>query len=73
MTSTTASVPSSHDGVPLPRLSDEAAVEIYLFIEHLFWLFESHYGSQIRRHFHALDQHSLFGPDADSLPQDPPF
>jgi len=58
----------SHDGVPLPRLSDEAAVEIYLFIEHVFLLFESRFGDQIRRHFD-----SLIGPDLDRSLDDPPF
>lgn len=69
----TSTATSSHDSVPLPRLSDKAAVEIYLFIEHMFLLFESHYGPQIRRHFHDLDQHSLFDKDSDSPPDDPPF
>lgn len=72
MTRTTTPSPSP-DGVPLPRLSNEAAVEIHLFIEHLFLLFESRYGDQIRRHFDDLDQHNLFGPDFDSHLDDPPF
>lgn len=73
MTSTTTAAPSPHDGVPLPRLSDQAAAEIYLFVEHVFLLLESHYGPQIRRHFHDLDQHSLFDTHGDSPPDDPPF
>jgi hypothetical protein len=71
MTTTTAS--PSHDGVPLPRLSDEAAVELYLFVEHVFLLIESRYGEQIRRHFDDRDRHNLIGPDFDSPPDDPPF
>jgi len=71
MTTTTAS--STHDGVPLPTLSDEAAVEIYFFIEHLFLLFESRFGDQIRRHFDDLRQHDLFAADFDGPPDDPPF
>lgn len=72
MTKTTP--PSSpHDGVPLPRLSDEAAVELYLFVEHLFLLIESRYGEQIRCHFDDLDRHNLIGPDFDSPLDDPPF
>ena len=71
---TTTSPPqSSHEGVPLPTLSDEAAVEIYLFVEHLFLLFESRYGHQIRRHFDDLGRHNLVGPDFDSPLDDPPF
>jgi hypothetical protein len=72
MTRNTTPAPS-RDGMPLPRLSDEAAVEIYLFIEHLFLLFESRYGDQIRRHFDDLSQHNLIGPDFDSRLDDPPF
>lgn len=72
MTSTTTP-PPSRDGVPLPRLSDEAAVEIYLFIEHLFLLFESRYGDQIRHHFDDLSEHNLIDPDFDSRLDDPPF
>lgn len=66
------SSPPQH-GVPLPRLSDEAAVEIYLFVESLFLLVESHYGDQIRRHFDAISQHNLVDPDFDSPLDDPPF
>ena len=73
MTLTSTPPPPSRDGVPLPRLSDEAAVEIYLFIEHLFLLLESRYGDQIRRHFDDLGQHNLIGPDFDSPLDDPPF
>jgi len=72
MTATPTSPPSSH-GVPLPRLSDEAAVELYLFVEHLFLLIESRYGAQIRRHFDDISQHNLITPDFDSPPDDPPF
>jgi hypothetical protein len=71
MTTTTTSQP--HEGVPLPTLSDDAAVEIYLFIEHLFLLFESRFGDQIRRHFDGLDQDHLIGPDFDRPLDDPPF
>ena len=71
MTSTTP--PPSREGVPLPRLSDQSAVEIYLFIEHLFLLLESRYGDQIRRHFDDLGQHNLIAADFDSSLDDPPF
>ena len=72
-TTPTSAMPPPHDGVPLPKLSDEAAVEIYLFIEHVFLLFESRYGDQIRRHFDDLSQHDLFESDFGSPPDDPPF
>ena len=73
MTTTPTSAPPSPEGVPLPTLSDEAAVEIYLFVEHLFLLFESRYGLQIRRHFDDLGRHNLIEPDFDSPLDDPPF
>ena len=73
MTTPVPSSSPSHDGVPLPRLSDEAAVELYLFVEHVFLLIESRYGAQIRRHFVDRDRHNLIGPDFDSPPGDPPF
>ena len=73
MTLTSTPPPPSRDGVPLPRLSDQAAVEIYLFIEHMFLLFESRYGEQIRRHFDDLSEHNLIDPDFDSPLDDPPF
>lgn len=69
---TAPSSPSSHS-VPLPRLSDEAAVEVYLFVEHLFLRIESRYGQQIRRHFDDLSEHNLIGPDRDAPLDDPPF
>ena len=71
MTTTPAS--STHNGVPLPRLSDEAAVELYLFVEQVFLLMESRYGGQIRRHFDGLSEHNLTGADFDSPLDDPPF
>ena len=70
---TTASPSPPHDGVPLPRLSDEAAVEIFLFVEQLFLLVESRYGDQIRRHFDGLNRDNLIGPDFDAPLDDPPF
>jgi hypothetical protein len=70
---TAASPSSSQEGVPLPRLSDEAALEIYLFVEHVFLLIESRYGDQIRRHFDELSQHNFIGPGIDSPLDDPPF
>lgn len=62
-----------HNGVPLPRLSDESAVELYLFVEHLFLLIESRYGAQIRRHFDDRNRHNLLEPDPNRPPDDPPF
>lgn len=72
MKSTPSPSPSSQ-GVPLPKLSNQAAVEIYLFVEHMFLLVESRYGDQIRRHFADLDRDNLIGPPFDSPLDDPPF
>lgn len=63
-------MPSARTGVPLPRLSDEAAVELYLFVEHVFLLIESRYGRQIRRHFRGLERDNLVGPQF-VLPDEP--
>lgn len=73
MTPSSTPPPSSTYGVPLHRLSDQAAVEVYLFIEQLLLLFESRYGQQISRHFDELSQHNLIGPEFDLPPDDPPF
>lgn len=68
-----ASAPKRSDGVPLPRLSDDAAVEIYHFLEYLFNLFEARYGDQISRFYEDLSRHNLIEPDSDSQLDDPPF
>lgn len=69
---TTDCPPPRHEGVPLPRLSDQAAVELYLFVEHVFLLLESRYGTQIRRHFDAVDRDDLAETQLD-LPLDAPL
>ena len=38
-------------GIPLPPLSDEAAVEILDFLATVFQIFEISYASQIARHY----------------------
>ena len=63
-----ASTPQPPNGVPLPRLSDDAAAEIYLFIEHLLNLFEARYGTQISRFYESMSRDNL-NPPID----DPPF
>jgi hypothetical protein len=65
--------PPSPECVPLPSLSDEAAVEIYLFIEHLFLLMDSRYGDQIRRHYDNLSHDSLIHSGGILNLDDPPF
>ena len=68
-----APTPQPHDGVPLPRLSDDAAAEIYLFIEHLLNLFEARYGTQISRFYESLSRDNLIQSDHDPQIDDPPF
>lgn len=63
----------SRGGVQPPRLSDEAAVEIYLILDDLFLLFESYYGDQISRHFDSLCRHNLDEPDFEPPLDEPPF
>ena len=43
----------------LPILSDEAAAEIHRFLETVFLIFETRYGSQIRRYDDDRSQHNL--------------
>ena len=68
-----ASTPQASDGVPLPRLSDDAAVEIYLFIEHILNLFEARYGTQITRFYESMSRDNLIESDHDPQIDDPPF
>ena len=55
----------------LPTLSDDAAAEIYLFIEQLLGLFEARYGIQVRRFYRQRNRDNLFESDHD--PDMPPF
>jgi len=60
-------------GVPLPRLSDEAAAEIYLFIEHALHLFEDRYGDQLRRFYESMSRDNLLESQLNLELDDPPF
>ena len=70
---TNTAPPQLADSVPLPRLSDDAAAEIYLFLEHLFQLFEARYGDQITRFYDSMSRDKIVGYDGDPQPGDPPF
>ena len=48
--------------IPLPRLSDHAAAEIYLFIEHILNLFEARYGTQISRFYESMSRDTSSSP-----------
>ncbi|MCY1230032.1 hypothetical protein BKP43_48170 [Variovorax boronicumulans] len=50
-----------------------AAVEPYLFVEHLLLLVDARYGGQVRSDFNGLDRDNLIGADLEGLRGDPPF
>jgi hypothetical protein len=58
--------------IALPRLSDEAVVEIRTFIEHVLDQFDIHYAPQVRRFYEDRAEHNMVRPPppADA---DPPF
>ena len=60
-------------GIPLPMLSDEAAVEILNFLEATFQLFETHYARQIYRYYDSISQHNIVQHPPYKNTDDPPF
>ena len=46
-------------GIPLPMLSDEAAVEILNFLEVTYQIFETHYAQQIYRYYDSISRHNI--------------
>ncbi|MCC6294013.1 MAG: hypothetical protein IT164_15285 [Bryobacterales bacterium] len=59
--------------LPLPQLSDEAAVEILEFIYEILHTFESHYCFQIRRYYEDRSRENLIQPKLDFPKPNPPF
>jgi hypothetical protein len=63
--------------MPLPPLSDEAAVEVLDFLHDLIDRFESQYASQILRYYDERSQHNIVQTQSvlpSVLPtDDPPF
>lgn len=59
--------------LPLPRLSDEAVVEIHEFLYDALHLFESHYGSQIHRYHQDRSHDPVIRHGPRHPPDDPPF
>jgi hypothetical protein len=59
--------------IPLPRLSDDAVVQIHNFIAHFLDLFEARYGDQIHRYYDDRSVHNMITPDASPNIDDPPF
>jgi hypothetical protein len=48
--------------IPMPRLSDDAVVQIHDFIAHFLDLFEARYGDQIHRYYEDLSAHNIVTP-----------
>ena len=59
--------------IPMPRLSDDAVVQIHDFIHHVLDLFEARYGDQIQRFYEDLCGDCLIEPDNTETAADPPF
>ena len=59
--------------IPMPRLSDDAAVQILDFIEHFLDLFQARYGDQIHRYYDVRSGHNMVGPAPPQSIDDPPF
>ena len=68
-----AANPPSADELLLPRLSDDAVVEIHRFLEYNFDHFEARYGGQITRYYDSVSSDNLVGSEGDSQPGHPPF
>ena len=59
--------------IPMPRLSDDAVVQIHDFIHHVLDLFETRYGDQIHRFYEDLCGDCLTEPDDIPNLDEPPF
>ena len=59
--------------IPLPRLSDDAVVQIHDFIYHFLDLFEARYGDQIHRYYDERSAHNMIRSDPPPDTDDPPF
>ncbi len=61
------------DSIPMPRLSDDAVVQIHDFIGHFLDLFEARYGDQIHRYYEDRSAHNIVCPEPSPDIDDPPF
>ena len=59
--------------IPLPMLSDEAAVEILHFLEATFQIFEARYAHQIQRYYDSIAEHNIVQYTPSATADDPPF
>ena len=67
--------PNDHSSaaIPMPRLSDDAVVQIHDFIGHFLDLFEARYGDQIHRFYDGRSAHNMIDPEPTNSIDDPPF
>jgi hypothetical protein len=65
--------PMATANIPMPRLSDDAVVQIHDFIHHVLDLFEARYGDQLRRFYEDLCGDCMFEPDITQTEHHPPF
>ena len=61
------------NGISLPMLSDDAAVEILNFLEVTLQRFESRYAHQIDRYYDSISQHNIAQCSLYENNDDPPF
>jgi hypothetical protein len=59
--------------IALPKLSDEAVIEIRNFIEHVLDLFDIHYAAQVRRFYEDRAEHNMVHPTPRAAHDDDPF
>jgi hypothetical protein len=64
---------NSGDAIPMPRLSDDAVVQIHDFIAHFLDLFEARYGDQIHRYYEDRSAHNIASTESIADIDDPPF
>jgi hypothetical protein len=65
--------PLAAGNIPMPRLSDDAVVQIHDFIHHVLDLFEARYGDQLRRFYEDLCGDCVIEPDAEQTGANPLF
>jgi hypothetical protein len=59
--------------IPMPRLSDDAVVQIHDFIGHFLDLFEARYGDQIHRYYEDRSEQNMIDPESTLSIDDIPF
>lgn len=59
--------------ISMPRLDDDAVIQIHDFIHHVLDLFEARYGDQIHRFYQDLCSDSLVDSRTHPNLDDPPF